>query len=524
MGKDAKNRNRQTGQLKVLLVEDNQADVELIRQGMADTPGGGLEFVLADSLARANELIRQTRFDAILLDLFLPDCRGMDTYVNMQTACPTVPIVVMTGIDDRELAIQTIRRGAQDYLVKGRINGEVISRVMQYSIERSRLHTQLRMIQKMEAVSRMIGGIAHDFRNQLTVIKGYCEMILPTLRDDDSIRQALDEIHQAAERAGKLTSQMSMLSKTKTGVIETLDLAKAISDLESLLRQLVPRDIELQLSIPEGPVYVLIDPGLFQQAIANLVINAGDSMPNGGRLLIGCTSVQENHIQDVPKGLKLPAAAVSVSDTGVGMDSKLIADLFEPFFITQSTTRTAGIGLSVVSALVRQFWGDIKADSAPGKGTTITMYFPKVARPQPSAEPKPAAPASIKGSETILVVEDEEFVRTLMVQILTHCGYKVMQAGDGKEGLEILERLGGKIDLLLTDIVMPVMNGMELAMAAKKVIPKIPVIFISGYSASHIPNRMQLPSDAVMIDKPFVPRQLVMAVRHVIDGDSSRGA
>nr|MDA8121055.1 ATP-binding protein [Deltaproteobacteria bacterium] len=348
--------------------------------------------------------------------------------------------------------------------------------------ERRKLEEQLRQSQKMEAVGRLAGGVAHDFNNLLTVINGYGEILLRRIGEDSTLRREVDEIRKAGERASMLTRQLLAFSRRQVLQPKVLDLNATVSGMTTMLRRLIGEDIDLRILPGEGLGRVKADPGQVEQIILNLVLNARDAMPGGGRLTIetGNAILDGTFSSKLPQAAAGPHVLLAVSDTGVGMSEDTQGHLFEPFFTTKERGKGTGLGLSTVYGIVNQSQGYIYVYSELGKGTTVKVYLPRVAEEAETASPV-SAPAP-HGTETVLVAEDERQVREFITRILSAKGYRVLSAGDGFEALRLVRNSGDPVDLLVTDVVMPGMGGRELASRVKAARPGTRVLFVSGYT------------------------------------------
>src|SRR5437773_1937293 len=350
--------------------------------------------------------------------------------------------------------------------------------------ERVQLEQQLRQAQKMEAVGRLAGGIAHDFNNILTAITGYADLLLEDLGATDPRRQDADEIHKAADRAAGLTRQLLAFSRQQVLQPTVLEVNKLVSDLEKMLRRLLGEDVELSTRLAPTTGRVKADPGQLEQAIMNLAVNARDAMPNGGKLTLETANVDldEPYAADHYPARAGPFVMLAVSDTGIGMSDETQAHMFEPFFTTKEKGKGTGLGLATVYGIIKQSGGFIWVYSEVGHGTTFKLYLPRVQElaeraSQPAQPPARAA----RGTETVLVVEDETPVRSVARQVLERHGYTVLEAPSAEAALDVATRYSGTIDLLLTDVVMPGLNGRELASRLADLRPDARVIFMSGY-------------------------------------------
>jgi len=385
--------------------------------------------------------------------------------------------------------------------------------------ERRALEQQLRQSQKMEAIGRLAGGIAHDFNNLLMVISGYSEFLLEGLGPDQSLRGPAQEISAAAERATSLTRQLLAFSRKQMLAPKVLDLNDVVTENLRMLTRLIGEDIDLVM-IP-GPelVPVKVDPGQIEQVILNLAVNARDAMPQGGKLTIETNNVtlDENYARIHAPVRPGEYVMLAISDTGVGMDSETQSRIFEPFFTTKGPKGT-GLGLSTVYGIVKQSGGYIWVYSEPGKGTSFKIYFPRAVEAEPvPAEPAAAVESAEQPRETILLVEDEGNLRRLTRHFLENQGYAVLEAADGAAAVQIAVAHQGTIHLLLTDVIMPGMNGRELAQRVSEIRPNIKVLYMSGYTENAIGHNGTLDAGVTLLQKPFNLQALKAKVREVLD-------
>jgi two-component system cell cycle sensor histidine kinase/response regulator CckA len=397
--------------------------------------------------------------------------------------------------------------------------GEVVGAISVIAdvTERKRLEDQFRQSQKMEAVGRLAGGVAHDFNNLLTVITGYSQMVLDTFSAEDMLRGYVEEVLRAAESAAALTNQLLAFSRRQVVQPQVLDLNTLVVNVDKMLHRLIGEDIELVTALSPSLPKIKVDPGQFQQVLMNLVVNARDAMPDGGRLTIETTAARFKE-RDAPPGLA-PGNYVelSVRDTGKGMDEEIRRRLFEPFFTTKARGKGTGLGLSTAYGIVKQSGGDIWVTTEPGKGSQFQIYLPAAEEAEAAAAQGCLAPSQQQGVETILLVEDETGLRKLVREVLRAHGYAVLQAGDVREAMRICEQHLGAIHLFLTDVVMPHMSGRELAEHATALRPGMKVLYMSGYT--DVIAEQPAADQAPFLQKPFTPDALLAKIRDVLDED-----
>jgi len=385
--------------------------------------------------------------------------------------------------------------------------------------ERERLETELQHAQKMEAIGRLAGGVAHDFNNLLTGITGNISLALLDLKAEDPLAKTLNEINAISKRAANLTRQLLAFSRKQIIEPKIINLNNRISDLHKMLVRIIGEDIILVNDLQKDLGQVKVDPSQVEQIIVNLSVNARDAMPNGGQLLLATENVIIDENSKIPSSKLTPGTYVklSVKDNGTGMNDEILSRLFEPFFTTKPKDKGTGLGLSTVYGIVRQHGGYIDVESEVGKGTKFTIYFLQVEGKSSEFRASNSASDWPKGTETILLVEDELIVRNMTSKILSRLGYKVLKAPNGGEGLSVGENNSGKIDLLLTDVVMPGMNGPELAERLAPSNPEMTILFTSGYTNEDIIHHGIKDQTVNFISKPYTPQELSHKIRKVLE-------
>ncbi|MGP0074411.1 MAG: response regulator [Bryobacteraceae bacterium] len=606
--------------IRVLLVEDNPGDARLFTELVRDAGAGQWKLVQVGRLSAALDRLRREPFDVILLDLSLPDAEGLETLIRAHAEAPKIPIVVLTGHDDEALAVRAVRAGAQDYLVKGRLDGDLLVRSIRYASERGRtiealerreehyrsliensmdlisilnldgtiryvspshermlgypldelvgrnvlsfihpqdkarvqtalvdgnngrpvecrvrhadgswrmlesfsrdlshvagvngmvvnarditerkhLEEQLHHSQRLEAVGRLAGGVAHDFNNLLMVITGYSHMLLDAMHPSDPARQDLEQVVKASERATDLTRQLLAFSRRQGVRASLVNLNGLVQEMERMLRRVLGEEIELIVRLAPGLKTVRADPGQIEQVILNMVVNARDAMSSGGQLLIETWNSSDAHRNTV---------TISISDTGIGMDSEVLSRVFEPFFTTKE--HGTGLGLATSYGIIKENGGDLRVESTPGKGTIFVIELP-VTEQTPDELASTAEKHMPPGTETILLVEDEDPVRRVVETMLKRHGYQVLASASSEDALAAAERHSGTIHLLITDMVMPGMSGRKMAECLTALRPAMKVLYVSGYGDAHAQN------DMYFLQKPFSTEELVTKIREVL--------
>lgn len=628
--------------IRVLLVEDNPGDARLIVEMLRDV-GHIFAVEQVDRLDGALDRLARAGVDVVLLDLGLPDSQGLATFEATLRGAAGEPIIVISGLDDENLALEAVRSGAQDYLVKGRIEGQLLARVIRYGIERQRaeqaltetasrlralmdhatdgiavlrpdgialevnasmaammgrpvaelighpfgefsqpqvaeqrqrefaavlrdgsgriagaevarpdgsrvvidvslslvqvggervvlsiardvteqrsLERQLRQAQKMEAVGRLAGGVAHDFNNVLTAIFGYADMVAEEFPQGSPVHDDIGEIRKAAMRAAALTRQLLAFSRQQVLEPIVLNLNDMVEDIDKMLRRMIGEDVDLRLGLAPDLGNVRADAGQLQQVVMNLVVNARDAMPTGGKLLIETAnadldqSYAQEHLPVVPGSY----VRLAVSDTGTGMDAATISHIFEPFFTTKEKGKGTGLGLSTVYGIVKQSGGYVWAYSEPGRGTTFKIYLPRVDAPAVDVSSVTTLETKLTGTETILVAEDDEMLRPLTKQLLAKLGYTVLAGANAVEALALAGAHTGTIHLLVADVVMPGASGRDLARQLAAIRPDTRVLYISGYTDDAIVQHGMLEPGLNFLHKPFTPHAIARKVRDVLD-------
>lgn len=394
---------------------------------------------------------------------------------------------------------------------------EVLELIAEDTTERRQLEEQFRQAQKMEAVGRLAGGVAHDFNNLLMVINGYTEVLLEQLEAGGDAHSKVGSIQQAADRAATLTRQLLAFSRKQFLELKVVDVNTVIADMERLLRPLIGENVELLTRLSSDAGRTRADAGQLEQVIMNLVVNARDSMPGGGKITIQSANITARPNMGEHRFIQPGRYAVlSVADTGQGMDEETQSRIFEPFFTTKEKGKGTGLGLSTVYGIVKQSNGYVFAESQIGNGTTFYVYLPRVEENVEECDPVTPQESEKGGGETVLLVEDEESVRELVSVTLVSRGYKVLEAEDGERGLRLAQETKGEIDILVTDVVMPGMGGRELAKKLQALRPGISVLYLSGYTEDAVITQGGLGPETAFLQKPFTLQNLAKKVRDVL--------
>ena len=389
--------------------------------------------------------------------------------------------------------------------------------------ERKQLEEQFHQAQKMEAVGRLAGGVAHDFNNLLTAILGCADLVLDSLQAGVPEREEVEEIRKAALRAADLTRQLLAFSRQQVIAPTVLSPNDVVANMDKLLRRLLGEDVELRAVLASDLATVKADASQLEQVLLNLAVNARDAMPDGGKLTIETQNVELDHeyVRGHLSAQPGPYVMFAVSDSGVGMDAATQARIFEPFFTTKEKGKGTGLGLATVYGIVKQSGGWIWVYSEPGHGTTFKVYLPRVTEAAAPAAPSPAPPASVRGSETVLVVEDDEMIRKLVQKVLKANGYTVLVAASGGDAERVAAQHDGPIHLLMTDVVMPGLNGREVAQRLAAQRAGIRVLYLSGYTDDAIVHHGVLDPGVAFLQKPFTPAVLGRKVREVLDSPAT---
>ena len=552
--------------VRVLIVDDDEDDYVITRDLLSDIESWKFDPEWAATYDAALEAIERRQHDVYLVDYRLGGRDGLELMGEAVRNGCKAPIIFLTGQADYQVDIEAMETGAADFLVKRDINATLLERSIRYSIqrkqaeetqsslrealrrvnvdlermidertaelrtineqlqeeilERKQLEEQFLQAQKMEAIGQLAGGVAHDFNNLLTPILAYTQMAMEELPSSDPLRTKLEEIEKAGERAANLTRQLLAFSRREIVEPRVVNLNDLILNMDKMLRRLIGEDLELiTLCDPELGL-VKVDPGHIEQILMNLAVNARDAMQDGGKLTIKTTNSEPDK-EDLRRGSGVTAAkyvTLTVSDTGTGIADEVKAQIFDPFFTTKEVGKGTGLGLSTCYGIVEQNGGEIQVDSKPGEGATFKIHLPRVHGAVESAMYSNEHGTVDAGTETVLLVEDDLSVKAAVAEILSDSGYSVLEAANGVEALSVaLHWVGNEIHLLLTDMVMPLMGGKELARRFRALHPEASVIYTSGYMDDATLRQGIMERDTEFIQKPLTPAVLTRKIREVLD-------
>jgi two-component system cell cycle sensor histidine kinase/response regulator CckA len=510
--------------LRILHLEDDTNDAALVQSTLAS---GGVTCTTTRVQTRDDFVAALERgdVDLILSDFSLPTFDGLSAIAIVRAKSPDLPVILVSGTMGEERAVDALKSGATDYILKGHLSrlAPAVRRAVlevEERIERKKLEKQLIEAQKMEVVGQLAGGVAHDFNNILAVIIGYSDLMMPELASDSVLRKYTEEIRHASDRAAGLTRQLLVFSRKQTIQPVVLDLDDVVKDLDKMLRRLVDENIEMTIVPGKRTGRVKADSGYVGQVLMNLVVNARDAMPNGGKLTIATHNVtlDESYTHEHKDAIPGEYVMLSVSDTGTGITDEVKAHLFEAFFTTKPLGKGTGLGLTTCQTIIQQSGGHLGVYSEVGKGTTFKAYFPRVEQPLAVAAKMIQTGPLPRGTETLLVVEDEPSVRHLARGVLENLGYEVLSASNGQDALHVVrEHTGSPIRLVVTDVIMPLMGGKVMVEWLKTTYPDLKILFTSGYTDDAISQHGVLDEGVEFLSKPYTPATLARKVRELLD-------
>jgi len=507
--------------LRVLHVEDSPDDAALVVRALQK---GGYTVTSArvEDAESMRAALGREPWDIVVSDWSMPQFSATAALGVLQDTRIDIPFIIASGTVDEETAVAAMLAGAGDFLSKNKLARLVpaVDREVRKCADRRAgrlVEEQLRHAQKMEAVGRLAGGVAHDFNNVLSVILSYSEMMLADLKPGDPLRADVQEICAAGKRAASLTRQLLLFSRQKVVEAEVLDLNHVVGGMKNMLERLLGADVDLSLRLSEDIGRIVADAGHIEQVVMNLIVNARDAMPGGGQLTVESKNVRlDEDYARAHHGVRAGNyVMLAVTDTGVGMDRLTQERIFEPFFTTKGEGKGTGLGLSTVFGIVRQAGGHLWVYSEPAKGTTFRVYLPRTDAPR-SLAPAATPIESGRGTETILLVDDDDQVRHVARDVLRRLGYQVLDACNGGEALLLAEQSPATIHLLLTDVVLPHMSGPQIAARLGAQRPEMAVLFMSGYTDEAMLQHGVLDSTAAYLQKPITPDALGRRVREAL--------
>jgi signal transduction histidine kinase len=513
--------------LHILHLEDNPNDAALI-QSTLETDGISCATTCVQTRDDFLSVLEYGGIDLIFSDFTMPTFDGLSATKMVRERWPQLPIILVSGTLGEERAVDALKNGATDYVLKERLArlAPAVRRAMkevETRAERERLERQVIESQKMEVIGQLAAGVAHDFNNILAVIMGYSNLIIADLDPESPMRKYAEEIRHASERAVGLTRQLLVFSRKQIVKLVVLNLNDVVKDIQSMLRRLIGEHIILTINAGKETGHIKADVGYIGQVMMNLVVNARDAMPIGGKLSITTSNVtlDENYTRKYKKVIPGDYVMLTVTDTGTGMTEEVKAHLFEAFFTTKPFGKGTGLGLSTCQTIVQQSGGHIDIESEVGAGATFKVYFPRVNQAvEVTDNPIPTGPVP-RGTETLLLVEDESSVRHLACNILELQGYNVLRANNGKEALQIVrEHKGFPISLVVTDVIMPLMSGKVMAEWLKAIYPDLKILFTSGYTDDAISQHGVLDAGVEFLAKPYAPATLAIRVRAMLDKET----
>lgn len=509
--------------LRILLVEDSEDDATLVIRAIRKG-GYDVTFERVQTADAMNKTLQENKWDIIISDYRMPQFDAMQALHILKSTALEIPFIIVSGTIGEETAVTAMKAGAHDYIMKDNLPRLVpaIERELREASNRLMLRQkeeQLILSQKLEGIGRLASGIAHDFNNHLAVIIMSADILLNDTQVPPPLKIEVEEIKTAGERASELTKQLLAFCRKQILQPRVIQLNSIISEMNRMFVRLISQDIKLITHLDPSLQTVKADPAQVQQVVMNLVVNARDAMPEGGNLLIETKNVKfdepylDDHISVKPGFY----AMISVTDTGIGMDSETMAKVFEPFFTTKGESKGTGLGLATTYGIVKQSSGYISVNSEPGKGSSFKVYFPCVKGEVKEHSLEESPQQLTQRTETILLVEDKDSIRRLVRRILENNGYTVIDASSGANALEKASSYQGTIHMLITDVIMPAMKGQEVAQQISKVRPDIKILYISGYADDTFANNEITEPGPILLSKPFTQEKLIYRVAEILD-------
>jgi signal transduction histidine kinase len=512
--------------LRALFIDDSEDDVTL-QVRLLSRAGYDVVFERVDCPSALTAALSQ-KWRVIFSDYSMPQFTGADALRMVRDRGLEVPFLFVSGTMGEETAVAALKNGAQDYLMKTNLSRLIpaVQRELREAEERKLrrgLEKQIHQLQRFEAIGRLAGGVAHDFNNVLGVITGYSEMLLDKLNSDPKLAALVTEVLKATERGASLTKQLLAFSRQQVLQPRVIDIQEHIKRIEDLLRRVLGEDIRLSVNAGTRAVHLRADPAQLEQVIMNLVVNARDAMPSGGKLTleISRAHLDADYCKHAPDTHPGHYVCMAVTDTGCGMSADVLSRIFEPFFTTKETGKGTGLGLATVYGIVKQSGGHITVYSEMGHGTTFKVYLPLSEEAASKPEIASLQSAVPGGTETILLVEDEDSLREVTREYISNKGYTVLVASDADTAVEAAKRCDKPIDLLLTDVILPGSSGVQLAQRLTADHPRMRVLYVSGYTADAIVPQGGNGPNFAFLSKPFSLPALTRKIRSILDGDQA---
>ena len=510
--------------MQFLLIDDNPYDRELIRRSLAHIFPTATYVEVLDQ-AGFEEAASTLDYDIVFTDYQLKWTTGLELLKTLRQRSPDLPVIMVTDTGSEEIATEAMKNGLNDYLLKTHLTRlpiaveECLQKVRMRQ-ERRSLEAQLQKAQKMESLGLLVSGVAHDFNNTLGAITGYAQRGMQALAREHPLYEVLQHIQERSAQGARMTNQLLAFARGTPLDPALLSLDELLDLLCDFLQRLLGPMIELKIESDGVPHMLYADRTQIEQILVNLAMNARDAMPDGGTVTVAVSGVV---IEETTHSLQtdlLPGSYVLLkfTDTGMGMDEQVQARLFEPFFTTKDIGRGTGLGLAVVYGIVKQHHGFIQLQSSPKQGTSFSLYFP-LARPEEETlqEPLPPKNEVEKGSETLLIVEDDPDIQLLMSEFLRDCGYTLLLSSNGEEGRQLFEQHASAVALVIADIMMPKMKGKEFQEYIRKQHPNVKILVVSGYQEMYLQQRQLLDATSAFLQKPFDLDELAARVRALLE-------
>ena len=508
--------------LRALILEDSEMDCALLVRELENDGFSVVHKRVENAPGLRKSLIAES-WDIVISDYSMPGFSGTAALRIVQELKAGIPFIFVSGTIGEDVAVEAMRNGAHDYVMKGKLKrlAPAIRRELQEAElrrEHKRIELQMRHLEKFEVIGKLAGGIAHDFNNVLGAIQGWAELGLQESPKESRPANLFQSIYSQSLRAAGLTRQLLAYARRQILEPRNIDLNQVLGETGAMLRRVIGQNIEIKMDISPEPLVIRADPSQIEQVIMNLCLNGRDAMRQGGELRIETSHVDFDHDYCQQHAYVRPGRYVrlSVSDTGTGMDGETMKHIFEPFFTTKGTGQGTGLGLATTFAIVKQHFGCVETDSELGKGTTFHVYLPAFAGPAQPRLVQDETPAQ-RGTETILVAEDNDGVLELIEAVLTSLGYKVIVARDGEEAISEFKLTSSTISLVLLDMQMPKASGQEVYETIRRIKSGVPVVLTSGYVGPETELLLSTASKIALLPKPFSPMALGHKVRELLD-------